>query len=353
MYCSNCGAPGETGLTVCVKCGAPLAAHPYQSPRAPVSLPQPDSDSTPYAGFWPRAAAFIIDYLIVMFGLGMLSGLSVGLVRSAGAPASLPVLVLTVAAWLYYAIFESSRLQGTPGKLALGLRVTNRAGEPLGFGAATGRCFGHIVSNLTLGVGYALVLFTQRRQTLHDLMAGALVVRKVFAPSEVASAGPAPRQPVALSVLATVAIVLCGPFGIGILAAIAIPAYQDYTIRAQVMEGMNGAAAYKAAVAEAVARGQEFSAMSTQSLDLRSPAAMRYVEQMNVASGAIEIRYGMAAHRAIAGRSLILIPGTNQRHDVVWVCGHHSAPADVTLAFEDGARYTSIPDRYLPVACRT
>lgn len=85
-------------------------------------------------------------------------------------------LACAVAAWLYFSVFESSRLQATPGKLALGIRVTDLEGNRIGFGRATGRFFSKIVSGLILDIGYIMAAFTSRKQALHDMMAGTLVI---------------------------------------------------------------------------------------------------------------------------------------------------------------------------------
>jgi uncharacterized RDD family membrane protein YckC len=80
--------------------------------------------------------------------------------------------------WLYYAIFESSSWQATLGKKALGLEVTDLAGNRISFGRATGRFFAKIISTLILFIGYIMAGFTEKKQALHDILAGTLVIRK-------------------------------------------------------------------------------------------------------------------------------------------------------------------------------
>jgi uncharacterized RDD family membrane protein YckC len=81
--------------------------------------------------------------------------------------------------WLYNAGMESSRQQGSLGKMALGLIVTDLQGRPIGFGHATGRYFAKIITGLIpLGIGYAMAGFTEKKQALHDMIAGCLVLRK-------------------------------------------------------------------------------------------------------------------------------------------------------------------------------
>ncbi|MNP51361.1 RDD family protein [compost metagenome] len=80
--------------------------------------------------------------------------------------------------WLYYAIFESSKLQGTPGKKALGIIVVNSRFDRVTFGHASGRYWSKILSFLTLYVGFIMAGFTKNKQALHDMIASTYVVDK-------------------------------------------------------------------------------------------------------------------------------------------------------------------------------
>jgi uncharacterized RDD family membrane protein YckC len=80
--------------------------------------------------------------------------------------------------WLYFAVFESSGWRGTPGKRMLGIRVTDETGGRIGFGRATGRNFAKILSALILCVGFMMAGWTRKKQALHDIVAGCLVVRE-------------------------------------------------------------------------------------------------------------------------------------------------------------------------------
>lgn len=82
--------------------------------------------------------------------------------------------------WIYFAGMESSNTQGTLGKMALGIKVTDLKGSKIDFGKATGRYFGKIISALIHLIGYIMVAFTQKKQGLHDIMAGCLVVNRDF-----------------------------------------------------------------------------------------------------------------------------------------------------------------------------
>lgn len=165
--------------------GAVRDTDPYVEFGAPAPTPP-----LAYAGFWNRFAAAVVDS-VVGFLLLLILTFVLGLVLAAGTaagepdPETLGLLIQTVSnfvglvgGWLYYALMESSRFQGTPGKMAIGIKVTDMAGNRIGFGRASGRYFGKILSALPLGLGYLMAAFTERKQGLHDLLAGCLVVRK-------------------------------------------------------------------------------------------------------------------------------------------------------------------------------
>jgi len=82
------------------------------------------------------------------------------------------------AVWLYFALMESSSKQATLGKMMIGVIVTDTDGNRISFGRASGRYFAKIPSAIILMIGYIMAAFTKRKQALHDMMAGCLVIRK-------------------------------------------------------------------------------------------------------------------------------------------------------------------------------
>ena len=241
-------------------------------------------------------------------------------------------------------------MQATLGKRAVGIKVTDLHGERIDFGRALGRMFGHILSFITFSVGFAMAVFTDRRQTLHDKLAGTLVVKREESPEEVEAAGIAPPAPMWQSISAVLGLILFGPFGVGILAAIAIPAYQNYTIRAQVAEGLNIAQPYKTAIATAIAAGTPLNRIDSSRLDVSFPDSAKYVDSVRVVQGAIDIHYGRSANKKINGGHLVLMPGV-KGNEVQWFCGHASAPPDVTVPVQGYEKYTNVPDNVLPRVC--
>ena len=153
---------------------------------------------------------------------------------------------------------------------------------------------------------------------------------------------------------------------IGILAAIAIPAYQDYTIRAQVTEGLNLAGAAKAAVAESFSNTglapatRTEAGMSANAIDTNG----KYVTSVGVANGTITITYGAGANSNISGGTLELVPYETTDKSVTWRCG--AAPvlaaagtqllgtgtAQVAVYTGGTLATTATKNKYLPKACR-
>ena len=140
---------------------------------------------------------------------------------------------------------------------------------------------------------------------------------------------------------------------IGILAAIAIPAYQDYTIRAQASEGLTLSTSVQAAVVDYYDQtGNWPTAISGGGTALNYNAAPtgNYVTGITTAGGAITITYGNKANAAIATQTLSLNAWTTTAGDVAWICGNN--PSSPVGATKIGAGATSVTNKYLPKACQ-
>jgi uncharacterized RDD family membrane protein YckC len=130
-----------------------------------------------YAGFWRRFAAYLLDGLLLSVVQGVLAtGVFMMAPHNLQALANLAP-VSAAMSWAYFALFESSPMRATVGKYALGLYVADKHGDPITFRRATARYWLKILSTLTLMVGWLLAAFTPRKQALHDLLAGTLVLR--------------------------------------------------------------------------------------------------------------------------------------------------------------------------------
>ncbi len=139
-----------------------------------------------YGGFWQRFGAALIDGVILIIPDLILKTIIGGEDIFTAMIHHNPVsgggwtyqISTTLIGWLYFALMESSNSQATIGKMALGLKVTDLDGQRISFGKATGRHFGKLVSTIIIFFGYFMMLWDERNQTLHDKMAGTLVVVK-------------------------------------------------------------------------------------------------------------------------------------------------------------------------------
>ncbi len=216
MYCSKCGRVMADGAAFCSNCGqafevaaavarAPMMSSPVAAPIAggvaavPAYAGYAAVPRVEYAGFWVRFLAFLIDnavmgigFVLILIPLIFLTGLGgfigeihpnedmndVGIFMLFGL-LFLAATVSLLLTWLYHALMESSEWQATLGKKVLGLVVTDMAGRRVSFGRATGRHFAKIITNMVPAfIGYIMAGFTERKQALHDMIAGCLVLRR-------------------------------------------------------------------------------------------------------------------------------------------------------------------------------
>jgi uncharacterized RDD family membrane protein YckC len=214
MFCQGCGAAVADGSAFCGTCGRPIAgvsvspplpvseAGTIIPPISPVAVVGVVARSMPYAGFWLRVAAALIDGIILaiplvfvwilMFASAMpffihaREGGNPALVLMAILPRVILILFLfLLLSWLYWAAMESSSWQATLGKRAVGVYVTDLAGNRVTFGRASGRFFagrgiGAIpsIGGLYFLVSCIMAGLTERKQALHDMIASCLVMRK-------------------------------------------------------------------------------------------------------------------------------------------------------------------------------
>lgn len=209
MFCSKCGSAMPAGSAFCTACGNPQNAPTVLAPPAVIVPPNvgvagysASRGQLLYGDFWLRFVAHVIDSLIL--GVAVIA-LFIPLAAITGAAAHFETLqdlprhappdpavivgflsviftfigVALLITWLYHAYMESSSWQATVGKRAVNLYVTDLNGQPISFLNATGRHFAKIITGLIpLLLGYIMAAFTERKQALHDMIAGTLVLRR-------------------------------------------------------------------------------------------------------------------------------------------------------------------------------
>jgi uncharacterized RDD family membrane protein YckC len=199
MFCPKCGKETDASGKFCQWCGADIES--VQS--RPLAVPEEDEgpEVGVYAGLGRRLIAFIIDIILILlldvvaagvFGLFrgfqnlyfyLIQGAPVAELTTEGTMAALAGsiiasygMTLIIIPWLYYAGFESSRSQATPGKVLMSLVVTDLQGNKPTFARTTLRFFWKYISALIIFIGFIMIGFTQKHQGLHDRIAGCLVL---------------------------------------------------------------------------------------------------------------------------------------------------------------------------------
>jgi len=214
VYCSKCGSELASTASFCARCGQPVSvlapspaalppvagASSWPAPVVSTPVLPPSYGGVGYAGFWLRFVAYLIDavisslaFAVLLIPFIVLSGLG-GAFSKIGSGEGIgddvaPFLVfgfifgvigiILVVSWLYFALSESSSWQATPGKKILNLQVTDTEGQRLSFGRASGRFFAKMITGMIpLAIGYIMAGFTEKKQALHDIIAGCLVIRQ-------------------------------------------------------------------------------------------------------------------------------------------------------------------------------
>ena len=184
----------ETGRTsASVSSSAMVSAeNPYAAPAVSdlQVAAEPSGQGLQYAEYLPRVGAALLDGLftglmgcIPAFGIGVIAAVMAGNDPDAQQAAAVftnccAQLLSIVISLVYYVVLETSPKQGTWGKQIAGIKVTDLQGNRLTVGRATGRFFAKFISGLTCGIGVLMPLFTEKKQTLHDMLAGCLALKK-------------------------------------------------------------------------------------------------------------------------------------------------------------------------------
>jgi len=305
---------------------APSAAAPATPYQPPAAVVRDDGDASlgddvTYAGFWVRFGALIIDTVIVYI-IAAVAGAVAGLLFAAvGRPnwaGGAAMIAGIVGGFLYFTLLESSERGATLGKRAFRLRVvTAEQNERISFARAVGRYFARFISMIVLYIGYLMQPFTQRKQALHDMICGTAVL--ALAPASRILLGVA----IVLGLLIPVA---------GIVAAVSIPAYQEYTVRAKVSEALAAASPARNAVhAYLSERNSVPKTLAEAGVEVPRTARVQSIT-IDPRNATLTVTL---AFSPLAGKTVMLVPQRAQGSAITWKCRPGTAPR-----------------RYLPASCR-
>lgn len=175
MYCKYCGKKVLEDDKFCKNCGEKINI-----------IVEANEIDYSYAEFTNRLAAYLIDGIIIYsasFVIGFFIGLTLGILQlseiaNTGFLNIFYRILGIVITWLYFALMESSSKQATIGKMVLGIKVVDLDGNRISFARATGRYFSKMLSYMICFVGFFMAAFTEKKQALHDIIAGTLVVKE-------------------------------------------------------------------------------------------------------------------------------------------------------------------------------
>ena len=305
MICAKCGTNNLYVATECSACGASLAPT--------------ETTELVYAGFWKRFAALFIDGLLVGFAsillivvlglvLGMQSALMVGLFY---------LLMFGLSAY-YFVTMEAGPNSATFGKRWLKLRVLDAEGNRLSTGRALGRWFAHGISNITFYIGYLIQPFTERKQALHDIISTTTVVDD---DPEGSSTG---------LVIALIAGTILIFAVIGILAAVAIPAYSSYVGKAHVAQAYPQAmAATQVLDRYFIANGKLPDTAAEANLPTYDSDAATMHYDTQTGQMIVEFSQGQGA---LAGRHLNFTPTLLVDNTLEWKCSSQDIRPEMLVA---------------------
>ncbi len=318
--CLHCGHAAHADDRFCARCGHALTVTELASPEI-------------YAGFWRRFFASLIDSLIVMGAASLLlspvgvwlhkhpESLSAWVLGTLLALAT--ILVLPVCTWLYHALLESSHWQATAGKKFLGLKVTNRLGERISFGRASGRYFAKFLSQLTLNIGFLMAAFTARRQALHDIIADTLVVDADADVQAIRDAGPAgPLH--TWTMVSVIAAVVLVPLWV-LVSAITMIAATVQAVNSDIVYAYEYARDWQDEVAGYWQQNGAFPD-NTEQLGFEAMHNLSdHVAQLRIIEGG-RIQLTFTGERDIEGATLTLEPLVQNGNALVWRCLRHELP---------------------------
>ena len=312
MFCTKCGVENPDNAKFCRSCFNELSQGVSHTAE---EIPQP----VKYAGFWQRfAAAFIDGFVVCLFSLPVMffCGVAIAFLSKPlqGVVSMLSYLLFYVVSAVYYSMMESGERSATYGKIALGLKVYDVDGNRISKGRGFARWISHLASYLTLYIGFLIQPFTERKQALHDMIAGTIVVDSE---EKKGSTG---------IIIAVVAGVFIFIFVIGILAAIAIPAYQDYVTRAKVTQAFQMGEGASMLVSDYYLKtGKVPETLTEAGFVLEAKPSVADIE-INPESAEISILFANNAGPAIAGKHLILKP-YKQETGIGWACSSNEIAA--------------------------
>ena len=284
---------------------------PYRTPLAYVD-DRADAQVR-YAGFWVRYSAYVLDAII----LGVLMVVVAFVMAAATTVLGVSLLesqwvsigTVTALGWLYFALGESGSASATLGKRAFHLQVLGADyTDRISFLRATGRFLGRYLSSFLFLIGYLIQPFNARKRALHDFLSGTVVVVE----------HPYSRFLVALIIVISLVVPILGG------AAVALPAYRDYTMRVKVSEALRQVMPATVAVQRYLTRtGQVPASLSEAGFDTRRALAGVGRLAFDSSTGVITVTF---AFEPVEDSTMLIVPTQIVDGAIVWSCQAGTLP---------------------------
>jgi uncharacterized RDD family membrane protein YckC len=285
---------------------------PYRPPLAAVE--DRDDSDVRYAGFWVRYSANVLDSIILV-AFALVLGFALGLLTSSLGMGALSAewigfAITLVLTWLYIVLGESSPASATWGKRAFHLQVLGADHfDRISFLRATGRLLGRYLSTLLFMIGYLIQPFNARRRALHDFLSGTVVVVQ--------------RQYSRLLIALMLVLSLVLPAGI--IVAVAVPAYQQYVVRAKVSTALRQVTPATVAIQRYLAaQGRSPASLDEAGFDTRRGLAGVRRLAFDAASGVITVTFDFAP---VDGSTVLIVPDQIENDAISWSCQPGTLPA--------------------------
>ena len=316
MLCDECGYDNPATERYCRNCEHDLRD---------IFAPDDHDGVLIFAGFWVRFIAVLLDILLMLACLVLFAILTIGVIALSGRESFLhDSSVTTIFYWTlllaslaYHVLMESGTGGATLGKRWMNLKVVDNAGQRLTPLRALARAVARLFSFPLLFAGFLLQPFTQNRQTLHDLVAGTLVIQ-----------ASATRK---ISVMASLLVLLSTLLvpTITLFATAGLPVFQQYILKVQLENGMKtGQQATQAVARHYLANGIVPQDISTADPSLKPTYFISQIA-LNPLNGEVSLTYSDKVSKAVRGKHLLFTPGITAERAILWKC--HSDDIEMRL----------------------
>lgn len=316
MYCTQCGYNNPLSVQYCKNCEIDLrqnSAGSNGSNHAAVLV---------YAGFWTRFLASFLDLLLIGGGVILMLIAIAGLMIVSGRDnivhnnlaVSIFCFAIAGLSFAYFILMESGEQCATFGKRWMNIKILDTSGSRLNTSRALGRLIVRFVTQLSLLVGFLIQPFTPRKQALHDLLAGTIVVRA--------------NESQKISVMATLLVLFFALMvpALALFSTAGLPIFQQYIQKVQLEKGMQVGAKATSAVARFYHNNGRVPAVIADADRYLGTTSHISAIDINQQNGEITLTFSEAERKAIRSKHLLFTPAVDTSQSIIWKC--HSNDID-------------------------